>query len=130
MASTYERDDARRRIVITVTGSLQVADILGVVDRQADEGAWSYACLYDRRGMTTGPSTADTAPIARYIRQLERSHGPRGPVAVVADRTGSVEVYARLSKHLGLPFEVFDTIRDAEHWLVERGHGPTSQRGS
>jgi hypothetical protein len=128
MALTYERDDAIRRIVITVTGPLLVADILAVVDRQAYEGVWNYACLDDRRGMTTGPSTADVAPIARYIRQLETARGPRGPVAVVGDRTGSVEVYWRLSKHLGLPFEVFDNIGDAERWLAERGHGTVSRR--
>jgi hypothetical protein len=64
MGLTYERDDAAERIVVTVTGPLLVADILGIVDRQAEEGAWTYACLYDRRAMTTGPSTADVTPIA------------------------------------------------------------------
>lgn len=129
MALTYERDDASRRIVIAVTGPLLVADILGVVDRQAHEGTWGYACLYDGRQMTTRPSTPDAAPIVRYIRQLETVYGSRGPVAVVADRTGSVAVYSRLSKHVGLPFEVFDDIGDAERWLAARGHGTAPSRG-
>jgi hypothetical protein len=117
MGVTYERLDANRRIVVTVTGPLHAADILSVVDRQADEGIWDYGCLYDERRMTICPSTADVAPIARYIQQLVTVHGPRGPVAVVADRIGSVEAYARLSKHIGLQFEVFDDIGDAEQWL-------------
>ena len=127
MALTYQLDGATRRIIIIVTGSLSVADILGVVDRQVDDGIWDYACLYDRRGMTTGPSIADIAPMARYIRQLETVHGPRGPVAVVGDHTGSVEVYSRLSKHVGLPFEVFVNMSDAERWLADRGHGTASR---
>jgi hypothetical protein len=129
MALTYERDDAIRRIVITVTGPLLAADILGVVDRQVHEGTWDYACLYDRRQMTMGPSTLDVAPIVRYIRQLETVYGSRGPVAVVADHTGSVGVYLRLSKHVGLSFEVFDDIDDAERWLAERGYGTASSHG-
>ena len=119
MGVTYERIDAMRRIVVTVTGPLCAADILSVVDRQADEGVWDYGCLYDERLMTVWPPTADVAPIARYVLQLVAVHGPRGPVAVVADRVGSVEVYARLSKHIGLQFEVFDEIRDAERWLSQ-----------
>jgi hypothetical protein len=127
MGLRYERDDATRRIVIAVTGPLTVADILGVVDRQVDEGAWNYACIYDRREMTTGPATADVPPIARYVRQLEATFGPRGPVAVVCDHTGSVEMYWRLGKHVGLLFEVFEEIRDAERWLEALGfRTPTS----
>ena len=119
MGVTYERLDAIRRIVVTVTGPLHAADILSVVDRQADEGIWDYGCLYDKRRMTIWPSTADVAPIARYIQQLVTVHGPRGPVAVVADRVGSVEIYARLSKHIGLQFEVFDDLVHAERWLFQ-----------
>jgi hypothetical protein len=119
MGVTYARLDAIRRIVVTVTGPLHAADILSVVDRQADEGLWDYGCLYDERRTTIWPSTVDVAPIARYIQQLVSVHGPRGPVAVVAERIGSVEVYARLSKRIGLQFEVFDDIGDAERWLSQ-----------
>ena len=119
MGVAYKRLDAIRRIVVTVTGPLGAADILTVVDRQADEGIWDYGCLYDERRMTIWPSTADVAPIARYVQQLVEVLGPRGPVAVVADRVGSVEVYSRLSKHIGLRFEVFDDIHEAERWLSQ-----------
>jgi len=119
MGLTYERVDAKRLIVVTITGPLGAPDILGVVDRQADEGVWDYGCLYDGRRMTSRPSTADVAPIARYVGQLVTVHGPRGPVAVVAERVGSLEVYCRLSKHVGLQFEVFDDINDAERWLFQ-----------
>jgi hypothetical protein len=117
MGVTYERLDAIRRIVVTVTGPLGAADILSVVDRQADEGVWDYGCLYDERLTTIWPSTVDVVPIARYVQQLAANLGPRGPVAVVADRAGSVEVYSRLSKHFGSQVEVFDDIGEAERWL-------------
>jgi hypothetical protein len=119
MGVSYERVDAARRIVVTVIGPLSAADILSVVDRQADEGTWEYGCLYDKRLMTSRPSTADVVPIGRYLQQLVTVHGPRGPVAVIADRAGSLEVYSRLSKHLGLQFEVFDEVWNAERWLFQ-----------
>jgi hypothetical protein len=119
MGLTYQRDDATRRIVVVVVGPLLVSDILAVVDRQADEDTWHYACLYDRREMTTGPATMDVPPIARYIQQLEATLGPRGPIAIVGDHTGSVEMYRRLGKHVGLLFEVFEEMGEAERWLEE-----------
>jgi hypothetical protein len=128
MAVSYQRDDATRRITVVVTGPLVAADILSVVDRQAEEGIWCYGCLYDERQMTMPPRVVDVAPIAQYVQQLSNVHGPRGPVAVVADRIGSVDVYARLSKHVGFAFQVFDDVSHADRWLTERGQQNATQR--
>jgi len=40
VAVDYQRDDERRRIVATSIGQVSVADTLGVIDRQASDGAW------------------------------------------------------------------------------------------
>jgi hypothetical protein len=45
----YERDDERRRLNIMTVGQVAPEDILGVLERQAKEGAWSYGVLYDAR---------------------------------------------------------------------------------
>jgi hypothetical protein len=124
MAVSFQRDDATRRINVVVTGPLLAAEILSIVDRQAEEGLWDYACLYDESQMTMPPRVVDVAPIAHYVQQLSTVHGPRGPVAVVASRTGSVNAYARLSKHVGFTFEVFDDVIDAERWLTQCSRPP------
>jgi hypothetical protein len=38
----YERDDARRRVVVTVEGAFQASDMLAVFGRQRAEDTWSY----------------------------------------------------------------------------------------
>ena len=121
MAVSFHRDDANQRIIVVVTGPLVAAEILSVVDRQAEEGIWAYGCLYDERQMTMPPRVVDVAPIAQYVQQLSTVHGRRGPVAVVASRTGSVALSARLSNHVGFAFQVFDDVSDAERWLAQRG---------
>jgi hypothetical protein len=121
MAVSFQRDDTTRRINVLVTGPLLAGEILSVVDWQAEQRIWDYACLYDERGMMLPPREVDMAPIARYVQQLETVYGPRGPVAVVATCGGSVNVYARLSKQIGFAFQVFDNISEAERWLEQHG---------
>ena len=129
MAVSFHRDDVTRRITIVVTGPLFATEILSVVDRQAEEGLWDYACLYDERLMTLPPRVVDVSAIAHYVLELTNVHGPRGPVAVVAQRAGSVDAYARVSKHIGFAFQVFDDISDAERWLEQRGQASANPRG-
>ena len=52
----YERDDEGQRIRVMMTGHVTTEDVLGIVDRQAREGTWSYGLLYD------------TAPSATFRR--------------------------------------------------------------
>jgi hypothetical protein len=124
MAVSFHRDDAARRINVVVTGPLFAMEILRVVDRQAEEGLWDYACLYDERQMTVPPRIVDVSAIAHYVRELTKAYGPRGPVAVVAQRVGSVDAYARLSRNIGFTFQVFDDVSDAERWLASRARQP------
>jgi hypothetical protein len=45
MPIRYERDDTRRRVVVTVKGLFAVADFLAVMERQRDDGSWTYGML-------------------------------------------------------------------------------------
>ena len=124
MAVSFQRDDAARRINVVVTGPLFTAEILSIVDWQAEQRVWDYGCLYDERQMTVPPRIVDVSAIAHYVRELTKVYGPRGPVAVVGERVGSVDAYARLSRNIGFTFQVFDEVSDAERWLASRAPQP------
>jgi hypothetical protein len=81
MPIRYERDDARRRVVVTVQGPFSVADFLAVMERQRDEGAWTYGMLSDLRGMTGEPAIDD---LRQFLSEAARATEPRGPVALLA----------------------------------------------
>jgi hypothetical protein len=42
MAIGYARDDARRRILLTATGTVTHAEVIAAIDRQLHEGTWTY----------------------------------------------------------------------------------------
>jgi hypothetical protein len=68
MPITYERDDSRRLITVTVTEPYAVEDILGVIDRQAAEGTWMYALLYELHApMATARSPANSPIMSRPL---------------------------------------------------------------
>ncbi len=123
---TYERDDVRRRIVVTITGEAHTADVLGVIERQVADNAWRYAMLYDSREDTSAPSSGDLRAVVdvvgRHIAQL----GPRGPVAIVTSHPmnyGMARMYATFGEPVRLNVEVFRDIADAEAWLdAQMGH--------
>lgn len=41
MPIRYERDDARRRVVVTAEGTIDPYDTLGVIERQRLDDAWN-----------------------------------------------------------------------------------------
>jgi alpha-D-ribose 1-methylphosphonate 5-phosphate C-P lyase len=59
MPITYERDDERRRIVVTTIGIVGIDDLLTVIDRQASEETWQYGVLYDSRRVASVASQTD-----------------------------------------------------------------------
>jgi hypothetical protein len=79
----YERDDARRRAVIAITGPFNESEVRACLEQLRAEGAWSYGLLYDLRHMT-GELTRET--LAEFAALIKPRHGepPRGPVAVVS----------------------------------------------
>jgi hypothetical protein len=85
MPVRYERDDALRRVVVTVDGALRKSDMLTVIARQRAEDTWSYGTLFDLRRVTEHPTITD-------LRELMD--------AVIASSGGAAP---RSCRHLGHP---------------------------
>jgi hypothetical protein len=85
------------------------------------DGAWTYGALDDLRLVTWNPTSDEVRCILRRIRTLSATHGPRGPVAIVATQPllDRARTYAAsLGALLGL--DVFYELAEAERWLDER----------
>ena len=120
MPMQYVRDDANKRILVTTSGEIGLADIIGAVDQQAKDRAWSYAMLYDARAATSTPTMDEMKSLVLHIGKLTTAHGPRGPVAVVTNGPlleRAARVYASLGELTALNVRVFTALTEAEHWL-------------
>jgi hypothetical protein len=119
MPLQYERDDARRRVVVTITGEFQTDDVLAVIARQHTEETWTYGMFYDLRGMTGHPTIADLRSILGLV-VANQGDAPRGPVALLATDPilyGRLCTYAALGRSR-LMLEVFRDWNEAEQWLT------------
>jgi hypothetical protein len=119
MPLRYERDDARRRVVVTITGEFQADDVLAVIARQHSEDTWTYGIFYDLRGMAGHPTIADLRHILDHAL-ANRDDAPRGPVALLATDPilyGRLCTYAALGRSR-LTLEVFRDWDEAERWLT------------
>ena len=81
MAIRYERHDERRRINILTSADVTHEEVIGALDRQAAEGAWSYGVLYDARASRYTPSADEFRSLILRVGELTARYGPRGPVA-------------------------------------------------
>ena len=100
--------------------SMALKDWLAIIDCQASEGTWSYGLLYDFCRLMEPVSSEDTEAAAVRVRQHALSKGPRGPLAVVAERPDVLsrsEGYAFMHKRSGIRLEVFWDFDEAERWL-------------
>jgi hypothetical protein len=131
VAVQYNRDDDRKRIVITTDAHVTLDDLIGVIERQAADGAWRYGVLYDARARANDPTLEDVHQIVLRVGALTTSRGPRGPVAIVATNPRLFKmsrVYATLGKLTALDAAVFTTIAEAEQWL-ERQQPDVAAKG-
>lgn len=121
---TYVRDDVRGRVTVTIIGPVRLEDLVAVIERQAAEGAWQHAMLYDERAVTEALSVAAIRALVKLVAQLTRAYGARGPVAIVcraADQFGMARIYSTLAEHhAGLDSNVFYDLPAAAQWLDER----------
>jgi hypothetical protein len=118
MPLSYQRDDVRKRITVITTGVLTSGEIVAMVDRQANEGTWSYAMLYDACRVTSVATADEVRALAHHVQALERTHGPRGPVAVLTNEDaiyGMARMYSTSSQQR---VGVFRDAADAERWLA------------
>ena len=84
MPLEYLVDHARQRLTIIERDPVDVPDVLAWLERQVADGAWAYGTLDDFRLLTWNPTSQEVRRILRRIGTLSATHGPRGPVAIVA----------------------------------------------
>jgi hypothetical protein len=120
MSIDYLHDDVTCRIFVKTGREVTFEDVLGVIDRQAAEGAWSYEMLWDARESLSIPSLDEVRRTVRHVGMLTARHGPRGPVAIVTTQAGLLRmtnVYSELGELTALDARAFATIAEAEAWL-------------
>ena len=126
MSYAYLRDDVRRRLTLTFTGPLDVAEIVASMDRQAADGLWAYAVLVDARDRLGAGTAAEIQRLADHQRRLTREHGARGPVAVVTNEPaqfGMGRMFGTFVEMDGAAFGAFREITAAERWLDQQQAG-------
>ena len=73
MPVTYERDDERRLIIVTVTEPHSSDDAVREIEQFASDDTRDYAILYDERGLTEASTQVDLLQMASRIRGPGRS---------------------------------------------------------
>ena len=119
VAMSYHRDDGRRRVTVITTGTVTSEEILAMVDRQAAEGTWAYAMLYDACRVTSVATASEVRAMAHHVQMLERLHGLRGPVAVLTYQDAIYSMARMYSTVSHQRVAIFRDPSDAERWLVE-----------
>jgi hypothetical protein len=115
----YARDDVARRITVTTSGPLTLADVLANIDRQILDGTWAYAMLYDTGDAGDLPTPADIDRIIAVVRAAAKRLGRRGPVAIVSRSTAAIAAareYSVVEHDVGA-VGFFRHLEEAEHWL-------------
>src|SRR5579863_8277472 len=124
MPIRYERDDTRRRVVVTMDGPFNTAVFQSVSELHSPD-TWRYGMLFDLRGMTGEPSIDELRQIMSQSAARQPGTGARGPVAIlVTDPAlyGRMCTYAAL-RRATLTIEVFRYLDKAEEWLTTQLDG-------
>jgi hypothetical protein len=119
MGLVYSRDDHARRIEVVKSTDVTIDDLLAVLDRQAAEGAWRYSMLCIAQD-SVFLSDADIRDLAEHAAALVRTHGARGPEAIVASDITTFETarrYSRVAEQLGIAIHIFHNRSSADRWL-------------
>jgi hypothetical protein len=120
MPVQYVRDDAKRRITLTVSDPLTVEERIAAVEHQLADGAWKYGLIIDARSMATfTPQLTEMQAAASRLAELVAAHGPRGPVALVS-RQSSVIGASAMHNSLGVKtpgVQAFWDMDDAQKFL-------------
>jgi hypothetical protein len=85
MPTSYERDDHRRLITITLTDPFRVEELFDRVDQQWAEQVWLYAVLYDARTIAVPAPPSELQRLTQHV-QVVGNGQRRGPVGVVIPR--------------------------------------------
>jgi hypothetical protein len=120
MPYTFVRDDLRRRLTVTTSGALTLAEMLSVVERQASEGVWTFGVLYVAEDVTTFPQPEEMRALVARVETLAATLGPRGPIAIVDPREagfGMWRLYSFLADDIRVTVHVFRDLPSADTWL-------------
>ena len=119
MPVSYERDDARRRVLVTVQGSFAPADFLAIMARRLAEGIGGYGILYDLR-RAAGEATIDD--VRQFLSATAPTPRPKwGPIALVATHPvlyARACTYAQIGRAARLTIGVFREMDEADLWLA------------
>ena len=117
----YERDDARRQVLIGTTGLFTLADVFAVVDRHRAESIWGYGMVYDLPGWVGVPMGIEIQQAADDMQRQVGSR-PRGPIAVIASMPMMLDMVQKYRRRNSgaLDIETVDTLEVAARWLDER----------
>ncbi len=124
MPISYQRDDRKKRITSVSTGTITLAAVLAVVDRQWEDGAWEYGVLYDSRLVESEPEPDEMELMLAHVQSIAGGRR-RGPVALVTsqDRLFRLfRVYSFSGKYAEITTDVraFRDLAAADAWLDER----------
>jgi hypothetical protein len=120
MCLVYERDDVKRRVLATETGPFQSADVFSFLQRQHDDGTWTYGVLFDTRGMTGQPTIEELRGFLTWRSETDSEQRPRGPLALLST-DASLYATACMCAALGgttRNVEVFRDRDEADAWLA------------
>src|ERR1700736_4769361 len=124
MLMSYERDDAPRRVVVTMDGPFNLAVFRAVSELHSPD-TWTYGMLFDLRRMTGEPTIDELRQIMSESVARRPGTGARGPVAILATDPalyGRMCTYAAL-RRATLTIEVFRYLDRAEEWLSTQLNG-------
>jgi hypothetical protein len=120
MPLTYERNDPRRRIILTAVGAVSLEESMATLERKAADGAWDYATVYDGRGRDGLLETTEIVHLVSRTVVLSKRYGPAGPLAIVRIDPAGLDggrMFEIFSSESGRLVGVFRTLPDAERWL-------------
>jgi hypothetical protein len=113
------RDDERRRITVTASGTVSFLDLATFIEKQLVGDTWTYAVLHDARTAATDLTAQDSSDVIGHMQEIADGRR-RGPVAVVATDPGyltTAQTYADLLNRAGGRMAIFSNIADASDWL-------------
>ena len=120
MPVAYLPDAAQQRVIITLTGTVPIAQAIALLSLQVADGTWAWSALYDGTQLVQAFSSAEIQRFAEAANELANRHGPRGPVAIVRPTDvgfGSARMFSMLTARHAVAIEVFRDLASAERWL-------------
>jgi hypothetical protein len=120
----YQQNDATRRLHWVAHESVTVDDVLGVADRRATEGAWSFPVLYDARHRTGSLTLDELRELDRCVSHHTAKQGHRGRMAVIVGPKAQTvrRTFSMIGKFLSVEHRVFTRVSAANAWMDRADH--------